>query len=101
MIDEEINVPKGSDVGFLHKAITRHSAHPNFDKPKPKACTNSMNCFGIKHYAGTVYYDVNNFLEKNKDSLHPDVQVSEREESKRKKKMLLVCCFLTCIPCLP
>ena len=74
MIDEEINVPKGSDVGFLNKAITRHSAHPNFDKPKPKACQNAMNCFGIKHYAGTVYYDVNNFLEKNKDSLHPDVQ---------------------------
>ena len=30
------------------------------------------------HYAGTVYYNVYNFLEKNKDALHPDVMSTLR-----------------------
>ncbi|GMH53857.1 hypothetical protein TrRE_jg1604 [Triparma retinervis] len=78
MIDEEINVPKGSDTGFLNKATAKHAKHPNFEKPKPKACEDAANCFGVVHYAGTVYYNVANFLEKNKDSLHPDVMSTLR-----------------------
>ena len=38
MVDEEINVPKGSDEGFLAKAFKVHSSHPNLSKPKPKDC---------------------------------------------------------------
>ena len=78
MIDEEINVPRGSDKGFLNKANSRHGKHPNFETPKPKACKDAQNCFGIVHYAGTVYYNANNFLEKNKDSLHQDVMSALR-----------------------
>ncbi|GMI17925.1 hypothetical protein TrLO_g10564 [Triparma laevis f. longispina] len=79
MIDEEINVPKGSDQGFLKKAISKHESNPNFDRPKTdKQCQDSKNCFGIVHYAGTVYYNVYNFLEKNKDALHPDVMSTLR-----------------------
>jgi len=81
MIDEEINVPKGSDQGFLAKSITRYEKHSNFEKPKPKACENARDCFGIVHYAGTVYYNCTNFLEKNKDSLHPDVMSTIRASS--------------------
>jgi hypothetical protein len=79
MIDEEINVPKGSDQGFLKKAISKHESNVNFDRPKTdKQCQDSKNCFGIVHYAGTVYYNVHNFLEKNKDALHPDVMSTLR-----------------------
>ena len=81
MIDEEINVPKGSDTGFLNKANTKHGKHPNYEKPKPKACEDAVNCFGVVHYAGSVYYNVTNFLEKNKDALHPDVMSTLRASS--------------------
>eukprot|EP01031_Cornospumella_fuschlensis_P031847 gene31847-38508_t len=38
MCDEEINVPKGSDEGFLQKVLTKHSdgKHPNCVRPKAK-----------------------------------------------------------------
>ncbi len=69
MVDEEISVPKGSDEGFLKKVITKHEKHPNFAKPKPKDLNANL-VFVIVHYAGAVPYNVTNFLEKNKDSLH-------------------------------
>lgn len=73
MIDEEINVPRGSDEGFLSKLKQGQKEHPNFIAPRPKDCKNHMECFGVAHYAGPVYYNVSNFLEKNKDTLHPDL----------------------------
>ena len=74
MCDEEINVPKGSDEGFLAKVLKNHASHPNMQKPKPKDCVEFSKCFGVVHYAGTVFYQVTNFLEKNKDQLHGDIQ---------------------------
>ena len=73
MIDEEINVPRGSDDGLLGKLLKNHEKHENMVRPKSKACKDSLKCFGITHYAGTVYYNINNFLDKNKDQLHPDI----------------------------
>lgn len=73
MIDEEINVPRGSDENFLAKLRTKHGKHESFVVPKAKVCKDDNKCFGIKHYAGDVYYNVTNFLEKNKDTLHGDL----------------------------
>ena len=77
MCDEEINVPKGSDKGFLAKIFQRHAdskpPHPNIIRPKNKDCLNHLNNFGVLHYAGPVFYNVDNFLEKNKDTLHSDI----------------------------
>ena len=69
MVDEEINVPRGNDTTLLGKIIK--VAHPNLLKPKTaKECPDdpSLN-FGVLHYAGPVYYNITNFLDKNKDQL--------------------------------
>lgn len=72
MIDEELNVPKGSDETFLKKVLTKHDKHPNFAKPKPKDF-NANQCFIVIHYAGAVPYNVTAFLEKNRDALNDDI----------------------------
>ena len=74
MCDEEINVPRGSDKGFLQKIYQKHEGkHPNLIRPKNKDVLNHLNNFGVLHYAGPVFYNVDNFLEKNKDTLHSDI----------------------------
>eukprot|EP01039_Chlorochromonas_danica_P007189 gene7189-7956_t len=75
MIDEEINVPKGSDEGLLQKILSKHAdgKHPNLLRPKAKDCKDFLKNFGVLHYAGPVFYNVSSFLEKNKDQLHSDI----------------------------
>lgn len=75
MVDEEINVPKGSDEGLLQKILMKHGdgKHPNLLRPKAKDCKDFLKNFGVLHYAGPVFYNVTNFLEKNKDQLHVDI----------------------------
>jgi myosin heavy subunit len=72
MIDEELNIPKGSDAGFLSKVFREHGSHPNLKAPshKDKDC---KVCFCIAHFAGVVKYTSTSFLEKNRDSLHADI----------------------------
>lgn len=76
MCDEEIALPRGSDETLLAKMIGKHgdtknNGHPNFAKPKPGKDTRDL--FGVVHYAGTVFYKVTNFLDKNKDQLNIDL----------------------------
>jgi hypothetical protein len=74
MCDEEISVPRGSDDGMLQKILQKHAGkHANLLKPKAKDCKDHLKSFGILHYAGPVYYNVANFLEKNKDQVHADI----------------------------
>ena len=71
-LDEEMSIPKGSDNGFLIKLTKKLDGHPNFRKPGVK--TNyERNSFTVVHYAGSVMYNVAGFLEKNRDSLNPDL----------------------------
>jgi myosin heavy subunit len=72
MIDEELNVPKGSDETFLKKVLAKHGKHPNFAAPKPKDLNANL-VFIVVHYAGAVPYNVTSFLEKNRDALHEDI----------------------------
>jgi myosin heavy subunit len=74
MVDEEINVPRGSDDGVLQKILKNHKDHKSLTKPKPKSCLNAHSCFVVEHYAGPVAYNITNFLEKNKDTLGEDVK---------------------------
>ena len=67
LIDEESNFPKATDMTLLEKMEKYHSNHPNFEKPKGAKAKRDIFC--IKHYAGMVTYNVNGFLEKNRDTL--------------------------------
>ena len=70
MIDEECVVPKGTDTTLLQKMQETHRKNMYWGKP-PKG---TRRVFVVNHYAGGVAYDVDMFLEKNKDQLQPDIQ---------------------------
>ena len=101
--DEEAKFPKGTDESLLVKL------HQNHGKTKaiyiqPKS--SHVQKFGIKHYAGNVYYDLDGFLDKNRDTFSNDllnamadstneylvslfkVQIDLGVESKKKSKTL-------------
>ena len=66
-LDEEIVVPRGSDLTFLEKI------HKNHGQGKTKCYTQPLQSrvdFVIHHYAGMVTYDCTGFLDKNKDRLN-------------------------------
>ncbi|MCP9266367.1 Myosin-4 [Dirofilaria immitis] len=82
MLDEECIVPKATDLTLAQKLVDTHlGKHPNFEKPKPPKGKQSEAHFAMKHYAGTVRYNVLNWLEKNKDPLN-DTVVSTMKASK-------------------
>ncbi|KAL5473815.1 hypothetical protein EMCRGX_G028372 [Ephydatia muelleri] len=68
LLDDESNFPKGTDMSFLDKCHSEHSKHPHYVEPRPSALK-----FGIKHYAALVWYNVEMFLDKNRDILRSDL----------------------------
>ncbi|VDM65006.1 unnamed protein product [Strongylus vulgaris] len=82
MLDEECIVPKATDLTLAQKLNEQHlGKHPNFEKPKPPKGKQAEAHFAMRHYAGTVRYNVTNWLEKNKDPLNDSV-VSVMKQSK-------------------
>ncbi|KAK0402451.1 hypothetical protein QR680_016341 [Steinernema hermaphroditum] len=82
MLDEECIVPKATDMTLAQKLVEQHlGKHPNFEKPKPPKGKQAEAHFAMRHYAGTVRYNVLNWLEKNKDPLN-DTVVSVMKASK-------------------
>jgi len=68
MVDEEIAVPRGSDASLLSKLKKQHGADASYEVPSPKV-PRAGSSFGVRHYAATVRYVVDGFLEKNRDAL--------------------------------
>lgn len=67
ILDDVCNFPQGSDQKFLDKLRQSISSHAHLTFP-------SSNIeFTIRHYAGDVTYNVDGFLDKNKDSLYNDL----------------------------
>lgn len=71
MLDEECVVPKGSDMSLIQKLTETHRKSQFFEKPRKKG---QEATFVVNHYAGGVAYGIDNFLDKNRDVLQPDVQ---------------------------
>ncbi|KAG5850948.1 hypothetical protein ANANG_G00087800 [Anguilla anguilla] len=74
ILEEECMFPKASDATFKAKLYDNHLGKSNnFQKPrmikgKPEAH------FSLIHYAGTVDYNITNWLVKNKDPLNETVE---------------------------
>ncbi|CAD6194130.1 unnamed protein product [Caenorhabditis auriculariae] len=71
MLDEECIVPKATDMTYVDKLTTQHlGKHPNFQKAKAPKGKQAEAHFAIVHYAGTVRYNAEQWLDKNKDPLN-------------------------------
>ncbi|CAJ0942079.1 unnamed protein product, partial [Mesorhabditis belari] len=71
MLDEECIVPKATDMTYVDKLTNQHlGKHPNFVKAKPPKGKEAHAHFAIVHYAGTVRYNAEQWLDKNKDPLN-------------------------------
>ncbi|KAK1879385.1 Unconventional myosin-VIIb [Dissostichus eleginoides] len=69
LIDEESHFPKGSDATMLNKMNQQHRRNKNYLSSRSEYDTD----FGVRHYAGIVYYDSKGFLEKNRDAVSSDM----------------------------
>ncbi|KNC48805.1 uncharacterized protein AMSG_00585 [Thecamonas trahens ATCC 50062] len=63
MLRDECKVPRGSDANLLSKMHDAFRGSPYYDAPRKAA----NSAFAINHYAGPVTYEIDGFLEKNKD----------------------------------
>ncbi|KAL2080962.1 hypothetical protein ACEWY4_022815 [Coilia grayii] len=69
LLDEESRFPQATDQTLVDK-FEDNLRCKYFWRPKRVEL-----CFGIQHYAGKVLYNVNGFLEKNRDTLPADIVV--------------------------
>ncbi|KAM3866070.1 unconventional myosin-VIIb-like [Diretmus argenteus] len=69
LIDEESHFPKGTDITLLNKMNQQHCRDKTYISSKSQHNTD----FGIRHFAGVVYYDSKGFLEKNRDTVSFDI----------------------------
>ncbi|XP_075941907.1 myosin heavy chain, fast skeletal muscle-like [Anarhichas minor] len=73
ILEEECMFPKASDTTFKNKLHDQHLGKTKaFEKPKPGKGKADAH-FALVHYAGTVDYNINGWLDKNKDPLNDSV----------------------------
>uniref|UniRef100_A0A669QV53 Myosin VIIB n=1 Tax=Phasianus colchicus TaxID=9054 RepID=A0A669QV53_PHACC len=87
LIDEESKFPKGTDATMLIKINSLHGKSRVYIPPKSDHDTK----FGINHFAGAVFYESKDFLEKNRDTLSANVmQVVHSSKNKFLKEIFQV-----------
>lgn len=69
VLNEECVRPKGNDVAFVNKVYNMNDDSVSLLKGRFYQDWE----FGLKHYAGDVIYDANNFVSKNMDNLPVDL----------------------------
>uniref|UniRef100_A0A3B4AN60 Uncharacterized protein n=1 Tax=Periophthalmus magnuspinnatus TaxID=409849 RepID=A0A3B4AN60_9GOBI len=83
LLNTEISLPDASDKNLLKKMMQHHQDSPFFE-------TNSDSIFTIQHFAGSVTYNIKDFVEKNCEHMRPEV-VSLLRSSERAFLHHLVC----------
>ncbi len=76
ILEEQCMFPKATNESFRDMLFDNHGKNPMFGKPKPgssKAAKGFEPHFELHHYAGTVGYNINGWLDKNKDPINQTV----------------------------
>lgn len=68
LIDIFYRFPAATDRTFLEKLEVNHKTTAVFGKE-----LRAKDKFLVRHFAGEVLYDVNGFLDKNRDTLRPEL----------------------------
>lgn len=71
LLDEECRMPKGSDESWVQKLYDQHLTsrpHPFFRKPRM-----SNSAFIVDHFADSVQYECEGFLDKNRDTVFEEL----------------------------
>ncbi|VDN01227.1 unnamed protein product [Thelazia callipaeda] len=69
LLQEECLVPNGKDQSLLEKLLSTHSSSPIFARSKQSVRRTTVSHFSITHYAGKIQYNIDGWVEKNKDSV--------------------------------
>lgn len=77
VLNEECVRPKGNDMAFVTKVYAMNKDSESLFKDRFFQDYE----FGVKHYAGTVTYDANNFVTKNMDTLPTDLTDCKKQSS--------------------
>lgn len=76
LMDECCLIAEYSDLTLLEKMNDNFATHGHFETYKTTQDRKiANNAFRIKHYAGDVTYNIEGFLEKNKDTLFSDLGI--------------------------
>ena len=73
MLDEEGVVPRGSDAKFVNRMHTTYDEGKTTKNNYYIRNRRKPDEFGVRHFAGDVIYNSEGFLEKNKDTLSPQL----------------------------
>lgn len=77
LLDEESKLPAGGDDSLINKLHKQCTENKYFEKPR----FNSNKAFAVRHYANTVVYDIDGFIEKNRDTMPDEIKLLLGAES--------------------
>ncbi|CAI2728563.1 unnamed protein product [Schistosoma spindalis] len=69
LCNDEASLVTGTDKSFLRQCQYHHKNHPNFKMNKIQG----NNSFTIVHFAGEIVYDVNGFVDKNREKIRGEL----------------------------
>lgn len=65
LLTEQCHMPKGSDAAYVNNLNSEFEGHPHYEKATDRRHLETE--FSIRHYAGSVTYQVKGFVDKNRD----------------------------------
>ncbi|CAO4373023.1 unnamed protein product [Caenorhabditis nigoni] len=72
-LEEECVVPNGSEKSLLEKLCSNLAGDSSFKKSKQSQKYSIVRHFAVQHYAGEVHYNIDGWLEKNRDNVENSV----------------------------